>query len=106
MSLRRTRAGSEWPRHSVAIASSPPSLPGALLVGTGVGTETVAGERIPADPCGTPPRRAHPAIGSRKPKTPENRGQAKAGDRGVEPRVAVLETTVLPIHQSPTEREL
>ena len=25
----------------------------------------------------------------------------KAGDRGVEPRVAVLETTVLPIHQSP-----
>ena len=25
----------------------------------------------------------------------------RAGDRGVEPRVAVLETTVLPIHQSP-----
>src|SRR2546430_6279838 len=27
----------------------------------------------------------------------------RAGDRGVEPRAAVLETTVLPIHQSPVE---
>lgn len=27
--------------------------------------------------------------------------ERRAGDRGVEPRVAVLETAVLPIHQSP-----
>jgi hypothetical protein len=40
--------------------------------------------------------RHHPAIGSTKPKTPEIRGQAEAGDPGIEPGVAVLETTVNP----------
>ncbi len=43
------------------------------------------------------------AIGSTKPKTPDAGAFHEAGDRGVEPRVAVLETTVLPIHQSPGE---
>ncbi len=43
----------------------------------------------------------HAAIASRKPKTPEIRGLTEAGDPGIEPGVAVLETTVLPIHQSP-----
>ena len=36
-----------------------------------------------------------------QPNTAQLRGIRSAGDRGVEPRVAVLETTVLPIHQSP-----
>src|SRR5262249_43701034 len=35
---------------------------------------------------------------------PPGQTRKRAGDRGVEPRVAVLETTVLPIHQSPTQR--
>jgi hypothetical protein len=34
----------------------------------------------------------HPAIRSRKPKTPVSQGLAKAGDPGIEPGVAVLET--------------
>jgi predicted GIY-YIG superfamily endonuclease len=72
-------------------------------LGIALGIESSRFERIDAD---RRQRAHHPAIGSRKPKTPENRGLAEAGDRGVEPRVAVLETTVLPIHQSPGESEL
>jgi zinc transporter ZupT len=37
----------------------------------------------------------------RAPKTPDLPPQRRAGNRGVEPRVAVLETAVLPIHQFP-----
>ena len=42
-----------------------------------------------------------PQNGSGKPDAPRSRASEGAGNRGVEPRVAVLETTVLPIHQSP-----
>src|SRR5260370_11290359 len=38
---------------------------------------------------------------SAKPQSPGLRGFLAAGDPGIEPGVAVLETTVLPIHQSP-----
>jgi hypothetical protein len=49
-------------------------------------------------------------VSSRKPVNPgyrqANRSVRATGDPGVEPDVAVLETTVLPIHQSPTERSV
>ncbi len=38
-------------------------------------------------------------------KSPQFAGFQRAGDPGIEPGVAVLETTVLPIHQSPESRD-
>src|ERR1700722_15472329 len=72
----------------------------------GGGRQSANASSASLGPKGSPRCEASPRNRLQKPKTPEIRGLTKAGDRGVEPRVAVLETTVLPIHQSPGESEL
>src|SRR5271165_5861246 len=53
------------------------------------------------------PKRPHCylRIPPKAPKSPQIAGFWEAGNRGVEPRVAVLETTVLPIHQFPGSQD-